>query len=145
MMFDLVKRLEKAITLCLVVMMSVVLILATLELGWIIVKDIITAPIILLDINELLDIFGIFMLVLIGIELLETIMKSYAKAHVDRVEIVLAVAIIAIARKVIILDVKELSSLTLIGIATIIVALSVGYFLLKRTHALRDSDESSPQ
>lgn len=141
MMFDLVKRLEKAITFTLVVMMSVVLILATLELGWVIIRDIISSPIILLEIDELLDIFGIFMLVLIGIELLETIMKTQAKAHADRVEIVLAVAIIAIARKVIILDVKELSSLTLLGIAAIIVALAVGYFLLKRTHTRANDDE----
>lgn len=144
-MFDLVKRLEKAITLTLVVLMSVVLILATLELGWIIIRDIISSPILLLEIDELLDIFGIFMLVLIGIELLETIMQTQAKAHADRVEIVLAVAIIAIARKVIILDVKELGSLTLLGIAAIIIALSVGYFLLKRAQALPDNDDSTPE
>jgi len=65
-MAELVRKLEKAITQCLVVMMSVVLILATLELGWIIIKDVITPPLLLLEIDELLDIFGIFMLVLIG-------------------------------------------------------------------------------
>jgi uncharacterized membrane protein (DUF373 family) len=32
---------------------------------------------------------------------------------------------------VIILDVKELSSLTLVGIGTIIIALSIGYYLLR--------------
>jgi uncharacterized membrane protein (DUF373 family) len=39
---------------------------------------------------------------------------------------------IAIARKVIILDVKILPSLTLIGIGAIIVALSAGHYLLMR-------------
>ncbi|MCS7261300.1 MAG: phosphate-starvation-inducible PsiE family protein, partial [Anaerolineae bacterium] len=39
----------------------------------------------------------------------------------------------AIVRKVIILDVKELSSLTLIGIAAIIAALAGAYYLLKHT------------
>ena len=43
---------------------------------------------------------------------------------------VFTVAMIAIARKVIILDVKELSSLTLMGIGVIIIALSAGYYLL---------------
>ena len=143
-MAELVRKLEKAIMQCLVVMMSVVLILATLELGWIIIKDVITPPILLLEIDELLDIFGIFMLVLIGIELLETIIKTYANQQVDRVEIVLAVAIIAISRKVIILDVKELGSLTLLGIAAIIVALSIGFFLLKLSHSSRGSSESQP-
>jgi len=140
-MFEFVKKLEKGITICLVFMMAVVLILATVELGWIIIKDIISAPIILLEIDELLDIFGTFMLVLIGIELMETIIKSYAKEHTNRVEIVLAVAIIAISRKVIILEIKELDSMKLLGIAAIIVALSVGFFLIKRKNIVSDNSE----
>jgi uncharacterized membrane protein (DUF373 family) len=46
--------------------------------------------------------------------------------------VVLLVAIIAIARKVIILDVKCLPSMTLIGIGVTIVSLSVGYYLVKK-------------
>ena len=43
------------------------------------------------------------------------------------------VALIAIARKVIILDLKDLPSLALFGIASLILAISVAYFLVKRT------------
>lgn len=86
----------------------------------------------MLDISELLDIFGFFMLVLIGVELLESV-KTYLSKNVVPVEVVFTVALIAIARKIIILDVKELSSFTLLGLASIIVALSVGYYLLKRS------------
>jgi len=85
-----------------------------------------------LEIDELLEIFGLFMLVLIGIELLETIAKTYMAESVDHAQIVMAVAIIAIARKVIILDVKDLSGLALVGIAAIILALSIGYYLIKK-------------
>ncbi len=134
------RNFEKFITVSLIIMMAVVILLATVELGWIIIKDIITPPIFLLDISELLDIFGLFLLVLIGIELVETI-KAYLSERVIRVEVVFIVALIAISRKVIILDVKELSSLTLIGIAAIILALSAGYYLLKRS--LRDGRQST--
>ncbi|MBU5637461.1 phosphate-starvation-inducible PsiE family protein [Geomonas sp. Red69] len=127
-----IKRFEKGIIMVLVVLMSVVLLLSTLELAWIIIEDIISPPMLLLDISELLDIFGLFMLVLIGIELLDTIAKTYMAESVDHAQIVMAVAIIAIARKVIILDVKELSGLALLGVAAIILALSVGYFLIKK-------------
>jgi len=48
-------------------------------------------------------------------------------------EVVLSVAIIAIARKVIILDVKEVESLSLFGIAAIVIALTAGYYLMKRS------------
>jgi uncharacterized membrane protein (DUF373 family) len=134
-MFTLLKKYEKFMIQALMVMMAVVLGLATLDLGWLIIKDIIKPPFFLLEIDQLLDIFGLFMLVVIGIELLETIMKTYITQGQPHYEVVLSVAIIAISRKVIILDLKEVDSLSLIGIASIIVALTVGYFLMKRSQS----------
>jgi len=134
-MLPFIKKIEKFIIRILVVLMTFVLLLSTVELAWIIIKDVITPPVFLLDIDELLEIFGLFMLVLIGIELLETIAKTYMAESVDHAQIVMAVAIIAIARKVIILDVKELSGLALVGIAAIILALSIGYYLIKKKDA----------
>ena len=127
-----IKKFQKIIVMVLVVLMAMVVLLSTIELAWVIIKDIITPPIILLEIDELLEIFGLFMLVLIGIELLDTIVKTYMAESVDHAQIVMAVAIIAIARKVIILDVKDLSGLVLVGIAAIILALSIGYYLIKK-------------
>jgi len=126
------KAFEKIVVLSLIAMMVLVISLAVAELAWIIIQDLIKPPILLLEINDLLDIFGFFLLILIGVELLETI-KAYLSEHVVHVEIVLEVALVAIARKVIILDVKELSSLTLIGIAAVIIALAVAYYLEKRS------------
>jgi uncharacterized membrane protein (DUF373 family) len=131
-MMPVIKKFQKIIILVLVVLMALVLLLSTVELAWVIIKDIITPPILILEIDELLEIFGLFMLVLIGIELLDTIAKTYMAESVDHAQIVMAVAIIAIARKVIILDVKDLSGLALVGIAAIILALSIGYFLIKK-------------
>jgi len=130
-MLPFLKKFERFIVTCLVVMMVVVILLATLELGWLIAKDVVTPPVLLLEIEELLDIFGLFLLVLIGIELVGTL-KTYLTENEIHVEVVFMVALIAIGRKVIILDVKELSSLTLIGIAAIIISLSVGYYFFKR-------------
>jgi uncharacterized membrane protein (DUF373 family) len=146
-MLLLLKKFERIIVSTLLVMMAVTILLATVELAWLIIKDVITPPIILLEINELLDIFGLFLLVLLGIELISTL-KTYLIENVVHVEVVFAVALIAIGRKVIILDIKEISSLSLLGIAAIIIALSVGYFLVKRTlhgggHKSHDSREPS--
>lgn len=125
------KKFEHVIVLSLITMMIVVVVLATIELGWIIIRDILTHPIILLEIDELLEIFGFFLLVLIGIELLETI-KAYLVTNVIHVEIVLEVALIAIARKVIILDIDKYESLTLVGIAALISAVALAFFVIKR-------------
>lgn len=85
--------------------------------------------------NYLHEIFAGFMLVLIGIELLHTI-KIYLKEDVVHVEIVLLVAIIAVARHVIDLDMKHTKPDIFYGASALILTLSAGYFLIKK--AMRD-------
>jgi len=122
---------EKFIIHALIVMMAGVLILATVELGYYLVNSIIESRYLLINLDNLLDLFGIFLIVLIGIELLDTI-KVYFKENVVHVEVVVLVAIIAISRKVVVMDAEELSGDKLIGIAAIIVALAIAYFLIRK-------------
>ena len=70
-MITVLKMCEKVMIQALMVMMAIVLLLATIDLGWLIIKDIINPPYFLLSVGQLLEIFGLFMLVVIGIELLE--------------------------------------------------------------------------
>jgi uncharacterized membrane protein (DUF373 family) len=130
------KLFERVIVLALMAMMILVVLLSTIELGWIIIQDIITPPYILPGIPELLEIFGFFLLILIGIELLETI-RAYLVEHLVHVEVVLEVALIAVARKVIILEPKEMPSLTLFAIAALILAMAVAFFLVRWKHPTR--------
>ena len=87
----------------------------------------------LLNFKDILEVFGFFFMILIGLELIDTI-KSYLTEERMHVEIVFLVAMIAIARKVIILDLKTLSAATLLGMAAIILSLASGYFLVKQVH-----------
>jgi len=130
-MLNFLKKFERLIVGMLIVLMVIVVLLSTIELGWIILQDILNPPYIVLDANELLDIFGFFLLVLIGVELVETL-RAYLTDNTVHAEVVVEVAMIAIARKVIILDMKELSGLTLVGIAAIIAALTGAFYVLKR-------------
>jgi uncharacterized membrane protein (DUF373 family) len=123
---------EKVIIAALTVLMGLVLFFAVIDLGYIVISDIITPPIFLFDIKELLDIFGMFLLVLIGVELLET-MRTYIKENTIRVQVVFMVALIAVARKVIILDPDKHEPAALLGVAAIIFALAVGYYLIRKT------------
>ncbi len=81
--------------------------------------------------THLHKVFGGFLSVLIGIELLHTI-KMYLKEDIVHVEIVLLVALIGISRHVIDLDYKHLESNTIFGIASLILSLSLGYYLIKK-------------
>ena len=125
-------RFEHFIVITLLGMMVVVVSLATIELAVIIYKQMMSPPLyILLDFNDMLKIFGFFFMILIGLELIETI-KIYLSKEVIPVEIIFLVAIIAVTRKVIILDFKDLNPLTLIGMAAVILALSFGYYAVKK-------------
>jgi|YNPBryantNP2012_1023418.scaffolds.fasta_scaffold01770_8 uncharacterized membrane protein (DUF373 family) len=123
---DIVKRI---LVIAISIMMGIVLFLAVVDLGYVLILDIISPPYFVLDIGELLEIFGLFLLVLIGIELFET-MEIYIKENVVHTEVVFAVALIAVARKVIILEVKNVEPLLLVGIGAVIFALSLGYYLI---------------
>ena len=132
-MINFLDRFERVITIALIFLMIVVVSLATLDLGWGIVQEIIKPPYIFIEVEKLLDIFGLFLLVLIGIELLDTI-RAYLTEHVVHEEVILVAALIAVARKVIVLDVKKTDPLVIFGIAAIILAVSVAYWIVKRMH-----------
>jgi uncharacterized membrane protein (DUF373 family) len=142
-MESLLKRFEQAIVILLMAMMALIVTVATLELAWIIYKDLSTRPYFIIEIDGLLQIFGFFLLILIGVELLETI-KAYLAEHVVHVDIVLEVALIAIARKVIILDLQDYSGVTVLAIAALIVSLALAYYLEKRgRHFFRGSKNAT--
>lgn len=130
-MIDHLKKFERWILQALIVMIAFVILVSTVELGWIIIEDLLAPPLLLQAIPDLKEIFGFFLMVLIGIELLET-MKAYLVENIVHVEIILEVALIAIARKVIILDFEKYDGLTVLGTAGLIVAAAAAFYAIKR-------------
>jgi len=120
-------KVQKLIVLVLAGMLTVVVLLSTLHLGVLIAEEIWTPPRFLIRVPGLLDIFGYFLLVLIGVELLETL-KGYLEKDVIHVRVVLEVALIAMARKVIIEEPNSVPGSTLLGIAAIILALGIAFY-----------------
>ena len=121
-------KVQKSTVLALAGMLVVVLVLSTIHLGVLIFEQIMKPPRFLIPVQGLLEVFGYFLLVLIGVELIETL-KAYVRKDVIHVRVVLEVALIAMARKVIIEEPNEVPSLTLFGIAALILALAIAYFL----------------
>ena len=91
--------------------------------------------------------FGGVLIVLLGLELLETL-RAYFVHHELRVEIILIVAMIAVSKYIIQTDLAHTDAPTVIGLGAVTLALTVGYFLVKRAHGPRapgsatDRDES---
>ena len=85
-------------------------------------------PIYLLNISDIFATFGAFMAVLIAIEIFINI-TSYLRENVIHIKIVLATAIMAVARKLIVLDYNEVSSDYVFATAALVLALAVAYWL----------------
>ena len=109
-----------------------VVVAGTIALAIDIVRSLAAAPTALLDSEQLLHLFGFFFLILIGVELIETI-KVYLIEDTIRVEVVLLVAIMALARKVVLVDFNRDSAGSLLALAAVMVAITGGYFLIKRS------------
>lgn len=135
---------QKAAVIALALMLVVVMILSTIHLGVLIFEEIMKPPKYLIAVQGLLEIFGYFLLVLIGVELLETL-KAYLRKDAIHIRVVLEVALIAMARKVIIEEPNNVPSLTLFGIAALILALAIAFYferMAKREHSAHDHHEA---
>jgi uncharacterized membrane protein (DUF373 family) len=80
--------------------------------------------------TELFQLFGLFLNVLIALEILENI-TAYLKKHVIQVELVLVTSLIAVARKIIILDLEKKDSNDLIALGIAVIALSTSYVIIR--------------
>ncbi|MEG4273260.1 MULTISPECIES: phosphate-starvation-inducible PsiE family protein [unclassified Microcoleus] len=87
--------------------------------------------------DTLFVIFGLFLNVLIALEILENI-TAYLKKHVIQVELVIVTSLIAVSRKIIILDLEKKTAADLIGLATAIFALSISYLIVRATNRGKD-------
>jgi uncharacterized membrane protein (DUF373 family) len=123
----LLETIQKCTVLALAGMLAFVVLLSTLHLGVLIAQEVWAPPRFLIRVQGLLEIFGYFLLVLIGVELLETL-KAYLRKDVIHVRVVLEVALIAMARKVIIEEPNTVPSATLLGIAALILALGIAFY-----------------
>jgi len=144
-MIDCLKKFERIVIGALIVMLAVVIVLALIELVWILVQDVLKPPVFILEIKDLLEIFGFFLLVLIGLELLDTIKCYYVEGRID-LKVIFTVALIALGRKIIILEPEKYGGLTLIGMGVIIFALVAGYFVVSTKGLIfqRSREKSGP-
>jgi uncharacterized membrane protein (DUF373 family) len=122
---------ERFIYGVLIALLMVVLCFAVGELVSVMFSSLTNPPPLLLQNHELTNVLGVFLLVLIAVELLDT-MLEYFRENAIHVEIVVLLSIIAIARKVILLDPTTTNGLELIGIGVIIIGLSAAYFMIKK-------------
>jgi uncharacterized membrane protein (DUF373 family) len=131
-MIKLIKRIEQILIWAIIIAMAFVLILAFIDILFVIKEKAMDSPLFIINANGLMEIFSLFLILLIGLELLETI-KTYLRDDVIHVEFIILVSIIAIARKAIVWDFEKYSTDQLISLAIMMFALGITYFLVKKS------------
>jgi uncharacterized membrane protein (DUF373 family) len=124
----LLTKIRKFVVWVLAGMLMVVVALSMVHLGKLIAQEVWKPPRFLIPVQGFLEIFGYVLLVLIGMKLLE-ILKAYVKRDFFNVRILFEVALIAMVRKVTIEEPNSMSSLTLFGIAALILTLGIAFYI----------------
>ena len=130
----LIHGLHIIIRLCvrvLAVLMTVVIMFSVADVAWVLYQRILGSPVGLLSVNDILASFGAFMATLIAIEIFLNIVL-YLRDDVLHVKLVLATALMAIARKVIVLDYNTVEAADIYATAAVVFALSIGYWLVAK-------------
>lgn len=122
---------ERSLAAVLLLLIGVVAVIAVAELCFVLYQDLISAQGLLLSLDELFEVFGMFLIVLIAIEFMSSI-YMYMKDKSVHVEIMLLIAITALTRKVVVLKTTDVDALYLMGLATLLGTLIAGYYLIKR-------------
>ncbi|MGZ8956013.1 MAG: phosphate-starvation-inducible PsiE family protein [Methylovulum sp.] len=115
----------------LALLMMLVVVWCVVDVVVIIYQEILSRPIADLGKSEILHVFGAFMIVLIAVEIFINI-TLYIRKDVIPVKMVVATALMAVARKIIVFDFHDVSAMHVIGTGLLVLALGGSYWLLER-------------
>ena len=143
-MLAFIEKYERFVYMFLIGMLMIVILFGLGQLVYETYLELFNYPFGLLENQEMLSLLGIFLLILIGVELLGT-MVEYLKKSTIHVEIVVLLAIIAIARKVILLEPGKVDGVEMIGVGIVIMGLAGAYYLLKKAGYSINISDKKPQ
>lgn len=131
----LIRSLHGIIRVCvkfLAVLMVFVIMLGVADVMYVLYSRLMQPPYMLLNVSDIFKVFGAFMVVLIAIEIFINI-RLYLGSNTLPIKLVLATALMAIARKVIVLDLTSTDAIYIFAIAAVVLALGVTYWLIGKT------------
>ncbi len=115
----------------LAVLMVMVIVWGIGDVIYVLYQRLLQPPFLLLQINDILATFGAFLAVLIAVEIFINI-TMYLTENAIPVRLVIATALMAIARKVIIFDYAETAPPYIFATAAVVLALGITYWLISR-------------
>jgi uncharacterized membrane protein (DUF373 family) len=119
-----IEHIEVIVSKILSIFMVIVILVAIVDLGTYIVKEVFTTPYGAIN-TTLFKVFGLFLNILIALEILENI-TAYLKRHVFQVELVIVTSLIAV---------EKVTGLDIIGLGTAVLALSISYLIIRSSNS----------
>ncbi|MBB3192142.1 phosphate-starvation-inducible PsiE family protein [Halomonas cerina] len=117
----------------LAVLMVFVILWGIVDVVYVLYRQLVSPPFMLLEVGDIFRLFGAFMVVLIAIEIFINI-RLYLGTNVLPIQLVIATALMAIARKVIVLDIDEVAAEYVVAIAAVVLALGITHWLVARKY-----------
>lgn len=127
---EVISLVKKTILRVLIGILILALILGSIHLVYLFYEHLISPPYLLIDITTLFEIFNLILIIVIGYELIGSLLLILNSDTIPVIPII-QIAIIAVANKIITLDIKSAESGIIIGMAILLFALGMLYFLLK--------------
>jgi uncharacterized membrane protein (DUF373 family) len=125
-------KFEQVVALALTFLISVIIVVALVELAKEIVLLVVKGASDLLEYKIFQSIFGQIMTLLIALEFKHSILKMAQRGEsIIQAKTVFLIALMALARKFIILDIHETSAGTIAALAAAVLTLSAGYWLVR--------------
>jgi uncharacterized membrane protein (DUF373 family) len=133
------KQISKYIIYALMFILVISMLLGTIDLFVLFIKKIVdpTPYPLLIDIEEMYSIFSFLLIIVVGYELFKS-MYLILKVDLIPVKSILKIAAIALANKVITLNLKEIEINELFGLAALIVCIGVAYFFFHKDAEVKD-------
>lgn len=127
----LLHRTIRVVVKVLAVLMVFVIVWGIGDVIFVLYQRLVEPPFMLLRINDILATFGAFLAVLIAIEIFINI-TLYLKTDVIPVKLVVATALMAISRKVIIFDFERVTPPYIYATGVVVFSLGITYWLITR-------------
>ena len=123
----------------LAILMVIVIFWGVADVVYVLYNNLIDEPYMLLNISDIFKTFAAFLAVLIAIEIFQNIVL-YIRTDVLPIKLVIGTALMAIARKVIIIDFKDLSPYYIFATASVVLALGITYYLVSKEDITSSED-----
>lgn len=123
------------VAVILIIILAVLVVVSIPSIVIVLVEELTSEPVWIMDVEKIRTVLDLTIWVLIIIELIDSI-KVYLEQHALHLEAILSISLIAMARKIIAVRLRDYEPVMVLGMAALVIALGTTYYFVRRAHSL---------